>query len=171
MGNRPTEGTRRPERPRDPPHLERSRSSAKGIFAQARRDAGPPERGATEREDLHVIARFFEGADLGFDEMKKHVVRPHEGVKIAGYVGCQTNRPFGVDGESFENPQYLDKMVEMVGAESIPEYDMKVTCCGGALAFSEPEKAQAQIKDIVESAYDHGAEMIVTPCPLSPCEK
>jgi heterodisulfide reductase subunit B len=104
--------------------------------------------------------------DLGFDEMKKHVVRPLEGVKIAGYVGCQTNRPFGVSGESFENPQYLDKMVEMVGAEAIPEYEQKVTCCGGALAFSEPEKAQAQIKDIVESAYDHGAEMIVTPCPL-----
>ena len=34
------------------------------------------------------------------------------------------------------------------------------------LAFSEPEKSQKQIKDIVESAYDHGAEMIVTPCPL-----
>jgi len=41
-----------------------------------------------------------------------------------------------------------------------------VTCCGGALAFSEPEKAQKQIRDIVESAYDNGAEMIVTPCQL-----
>jgi heterodisulfide reductase subunit B2 len=41
-----------------------------------------------------------------------------------------------------------------------------VTCCGGALAFSEPEKSQKQIRDIVESAYDHGAEMIVTPCQL-----
>jgi len=39
-------------------------------------------------------------------------------------------------------------------------------CCGGALAFSEPEKSQKQIKAIVESAYDHGADMIVTPCPL-----
>jgi len=112
----------------------------------------------------HMVEVLIE--DIGFDEMKKHVVRPLEGVKIAGYVGCQTNRPFGVDGESFENPQYLDKMVEMVGAEPIPEYEQKVTCCGGALAFSEPENAQAQIKDIVESAYDHGAEMIVTPCPL-----
>lgn len=37
---------------------------------------------------------------------------------------------------------------------------------GGALAFSEPEKSQSQIKDIVESAYDHGADMIGTPCPL-----
>jgi heterodisulfide reductase subunit B len=35
-----------------------------------------------------------------------------------------------------------------------------------ALAFSEPEKSQKQIRDIVESAYDHGADMIVTPCQL-----
>ena len=41
---------------------------------------------------------------------------------------------------------------------------MSSTWCG-ALAFSEPEKSQAQIKKIIESAYDHGADMIVTPCP------
>lgn len=45
-------------------------------------------------------------------------------------------------------------------------YDKKVSCCGGALAFSEPEKSQALIKDIIESAYDGGADMIVTPCPV-----
>ncbi len=43
---------------------------------------------------------------------------------------------------------------------------LKVTCCGGVLAFSEPEKSQKQIRDIVEAAYDVGADMIVTPCPL-----
>ena len=89
-----------------------------------------------------------------------------EGIKFAGYVGCQTNRPFGIDGESFENPMYLDKMIETFGGEALTTYDQKVACCGGALAFSEPEKSQKQIRDIVESAYDHGAEMIVTPCPL-----
>jgi heterodisulfide reductase subunit B len=94
------------------------------------------------------------------------VVKPLDGIKFAGYVGCQTNRPFGIAGESFENPMYLDKMVETVGGEALTKYDQKVTCCGGALAFSEPEKSQKQIRDIVESAYDHGAEMIVTPCPL-----
>jgi heterodisulfide reductase subunit B len=57
-------------------------------------------------------------------------------------------------------------MIEMTGAEPIPEYEQKVTCCGGALAFSEPDKSQKQIRDIVESAYDHGADMIVTPCQL-----
>jgi heterodisulfide reductase subunit B len=103
--------------------------------------------------------------DIGFEEMAKPVINPLEGLKIAGYVGCQTNRPFGIAGESFENPQYLDKMVETVGAEAVA-YDQKITCCGGALAFSEPDKSQKQIRDIVESAYDHGADMIVTPCQL-----
>ena len=112
----------------------------------------------------HMIEVLIE--DFGYAELAKPVVKPLVGIKFAGYVGCQTNRPFGIAGESFENPQYLDKLVETVGGEPLPDYDQKVTCCGGALAFSEPEKSQRQIKDIVESAYDHGADMIVTPCPL-----
>jgi len=104
--------------------------------------------------------------DFGFDELGKHVKKPLEGIKIAGYVGCQTNRPFGIDGESFENPQYLDKIIDAMGAESIPTYEKKVQCCGGALAFSEPEKSQNMIKGIIEAAYDNGADMIATPCPV-----
>jgi len=114
-------------------------------------------------EIKHMVEVLIE--DLGYDELKKPVKKPLEGMKFAGYVGCQTNRPFGIHGESFENPVYLDKLIETVGGEAVP-YDQKVTCCGGALAFSEPDKAQAQIKDIIESAYDNGAEMLVTPCPL-----
>lgn len=129
---------------------------------EALKEAGLQYKG--ESNIRHMVEVLIE--DFGYEELGKPVVRPLEGLKIAGYVGCQTNRPFGINGESFENPVYLDKLVEMVGAESVPDYDQKVTCCGGALAFSEPAKAQAQIKDIIESAYDHGAEMIVTPCPL-----
>ena len=112
----------------------------------------------------HMVEVLIE--DFGYDELKQPVVKPLEGIKFAGYVGCQTNRPFGINGESFENPVYLDRLVETVGGEAVTDYDQKVTCCGGALAFSEPDKSQKQIRDIVESAYDHGAEMIVTPCPL-----
>lgn len=112
----------------------------------------------------HMVEVLIE--DLGYEELARPVVKPLEGLKIAGYVGCQTNRPFGIAGESFENPMYLDKLVETLGAQSLPKYEQKVTCCGGALAFSEPDKSQKQIRDIVEAAYDHGADLIVTPCPL-----
>jgi heterodisulfide reductase subunit B len=104
--------------------------------------------------------------DVGYDAIKAKVKKPLEGMKIAGYVGCQTNRPFGIAGESFENPVYLDKLVDTLGADSIPTYEKKVQCCGGALAFSEPAKSQEMIKGIIEAAYDHGADMIVTPCPV-----
>ncbi len=104
--------------------------------------------------------------DIGIDSIREGVKKPLEGIKIAGYVGCQTNRPFGIAGESFENPMYLDNLIDAVGAESIPTYEKKVQCCGGALAFSEPDKSQEMIKGIIEAAYDNEADMIATPCPL-----
>ncbi|KPJ90623.1 MAG: heterodisulfide reductase, partial [Gammaproteobacteria bacterium SG8_11] len=112
----------------------------------------------------HMVEVLIE--DFGYDELGSHVKKPLEGIKIAGYVGCQTNRPFGIDGESYENPMYLDKLVDTLGGESLPKYEKKVQCCGGALMFSEPEKSQDMVKGIIEAAYDHGADMIVTPCPL-----
>jgi heterodisulfide reductase subunit B len=129
---------------------------------EALKEAGLQYQGKTNIK--HMVEVLIE--DFGYEALGKPVVKPLDGIKFAGYVGCQTNRPFGIAGESFENPKYLDKLVETVGGEAIAEYDQKVTCCGGALAFSEPEKSQKQIRDIVESAYDHGADMIVTPCPL-----
>ncbi|OGT91629.1 MAG: heterodisulfide reductase [Gammaproteobacteria bacterium RIFOXYA12_FULL_61_12] len=104
--------------------------------------------------------------DIGYAEIGAKVKKPLEGLKIAGYVGCQTNRPFGIAGESYENPLYLDRLIDTLGAQSIPTYEKKVQCCGGALAFSEPAKSQEMIKGIIEAAYDHGADMIATPCPL-----
>ena len=112
----------------------------------------------------HMVEVLIE--DFGYDELGKHVTNPLEGLRVAGYVGCQTNRPFGIDGESFENPMYLDKLVETLGAEPIKTYEKKVQCCGGALAFSEPEKSQAMIKGIIEAAYDNKADIIATPCPV-----
>lgn len=117
-----------------------------------------------KQEVRHMVEVLIE--DFGYEELGEHVEKPLEGLKVAGYVGCQTNRPFGIDGESYENPMYLDKLVETMGAEPLTKYEKKVQCCGGALAFSELEKSQAMIKEIIESAYDHDADIIATPCPV-----
>ena len=58
--------------------------------------------------------------DIGYDAIGEKVKKPLEGIKIAGYVGCQTNRPFGIAGESYENPKYLDKLVDTLGGELHP---------------------------------------------------
>jgi len=137
----------------------------KGLMAEANQALA--ESGLELKNETpikHMVEVLIE--DIGYEEMGKKVKKPLEGIKIAGYVGCQTNRPFGIAGESFENPVYLDKMIDTLGAESIPSYEKKVQCCGGALAFSEPEKSQEMVKGIIEAAYDHGADMIATPCPV-----
>ncbi len=135
-----------------------------GDAMEVLKEAGLDVHFKNEANVRHMVEALIE--DVGYEAIARPVVKPLEGIKFAGYVGCQTNRPFGIDGESFENPMYLDKLVETVGGEPITDYQQKVTCCGGALAFSEPDKSYAQIKDIVESACDQGAEMIVTPCPV-----
>ena len=50
----------------------------------------------------HMVEVLIE--DIGYEKMAEKVVKPLEGLKIAGYVGCQTNRPFGIEGESLKTP-------------------------------------------------------------------
>jgi heterodisulfide reductase subunit B2 len=76
-----------------------------GLMAEtneALKEAGLNLKGTVKAR--HMVEILIE--DIGFEGMKAPVVKPLEGMKIAGYVGCQTNRPFGIDGESFENPMY-----------------------------------------------------------------
>lgn len=111
----------------------------------------------------HLVEVLIE--DIGWDVLKSKVTKPLKGLRVAGYVGCQTNRPFRVAGDNFENPQYLDKMIEATGATAVP-FTKKVACCGGALMFSEMDKSCALVRDILQDAVDNGADAIVTPCPV-----
>jgi heterodisulfide reductase subunit B len=83
--------------------------------------------------------------------------------RLTEYCGLAPITPFRIAGESYENPKYLDKLVESLGGDSIPDYEKKVQCRGEALAFLEPEKPQEMVNGIIEAAYDHGADMIATP--------
>lgn len=111
----------------------------------------------------HLVEVLIE--DVGWEVLKSKVTKPLKDLKVAGYVGCQTNRPFGVVGDSFEDPHYLDKMIEATGATAVP-FSKKVACCGGALMFTEVEKSCALVRDILQAATDSGADVIVTPCPV-----
>ena len=104
--------------------------------------------------------------DVGYEEIGRHVRRPLQGLKVAGYVGCQSSRPVGVAGDSTENPTHLDRLVEALGGEPVPSYEKKVQCCGGALALSEPARSEGLLRGILEAARDHEVDLVVTPCPL-----
>jgi len=108
--------------------------------------------------------------DVGLDKVKERVTNPLTGLKVAGYVGCQTVRPFaGTDGggayDTYEDPDFLDDFAEACGAEAV-EFDPKTSCCGGSVAVMSPDRTLHLIKTILEAADEAGADVISTPCPL-----
>ncbi len=108
--------------------------------------------------------------EVGIDKIREKVTKPLEGLKVAGYVGCQTVRPFantesGGAYDTYDDPEFLDQFTQAVGAEAV-DYDVKTSCCGGSVAVISPEKTLHLIKEILQAAVDAGADVISTPCPL-----
>ena len=108
--------------------------------------------------------------DVGIDKIKEQVSRPLTGLKVAGYVGCQTVRPFaatdrGGNSDTYDDPEFLDNVIEATGAEAV-DFDAKTACCGGAVSLMSPEKTLGLIKQILDEAKDKDADCIATPCPL-----
>jgi heterodisulfide reductase subunit B len=102
--------------------------------------------------------------DVGPDKIKATVVKPLNGLKIAGYVGCQSVRPYG-EYDSVEKPKVQDFLLEALGAEPVP-FPKKMRCCGSGIFMSEMDHCIGLVGDILEDATSHGAEMISTVCPM-----
>ncbi len=108
---------------------------------------------------LYLILR-----DYGLDTLKKRVVRPLTGMKIASYYGCMLTRP--VDKfDSAERPTGLDRLVRALGAEPV-DYNYKAKCCGGALALSHGGTTARMASDVLTSAKARGAEAVTLACPM-----
>ena len=108
--------------------------------------------------------------DVGIDKVKERVTNPLTGLKVAGYVGCQTVRPFantqgGGDYDTYDDPEFLDNFAAACGAEPVP-FDVKTSCCGGSVSVMSPDKTLHLIKKILDAAAEAGADVIATPCPL-----
>ena len=108
--------------------------------------------------------------DVGMDKIKERVTTPLTGLKVAGYVGCQTVRPFaqtqaGGEYDTYDDPSFLDDFTEACGATAVP-FQHKTACCGGSVAVMSPDRTLHLIKNILEDAKAAGADVISTPCPL-----
>ena len=122
-------------------------------------------------DDLHVRhACEVIVSDVGVDKIEERVTNPLDGLKVAGYVGCQTVRPFantdaGGNYDTYDEPEFLDNFTRAVGAEAV-DFDPKTSCCGGAISVIKPEKTLHLIKKILDAAVEAEADVIATPCPL-----
>jgi len=114
------------------------------------------------RHPLDVIVN-----DYDLENVKKKVVRPLTGLKVAPYYGClMLKPPTFCKFDNPENPQTLDKLAAAVGAEVVQWHQWKTRCCGGALQMIKEEAMMELTRRILVKAKEYEADCIVTACPF-----
>lgn len=143
------------------------------------------EDGCPYNGDAEVV-HFLEALrdDIGFDAIKSKVKNPVQ-KKIAAYYGCLLLRPSKVmKFDDAENPTIMEKFIEAVGGEAV-KYSMRNECCGsyaeledeicnsdrqtGGELVTNPDRqfgTFSKSEKIIKDAISHGAEIIITCCPL-----
>lgn len=117
-----------------------------------------------ETEVLHYLEML---RDLvGFDKIKEAVKNPLTGKKIAAYYGCLLLRPNKVMAfDDPENPSIIEDFIRAIGAEPVI-YPERNECCGAYIALEDAATAKKRSNAVSNSAASHGADIIVTACPL-----
>lgn len=110
----------------------------------------------------HILDVLYH--DVGPDNIANKVTKPLQAMKVAGYVGCQTVRPFG-EYDSAERPVVMDQLIEALGADAV-DFPRRMRCCGSGIFLTEMEFCSTLVKDILNDAADREADLIVTACPM-----
>ncbi|MCL2603720.1 MAG: heterodisulfide reductase-related iron-sulfur binding cluster [Defluviitaleaceae bacterium] len=103
---------------------------------------------------------------VGFDTIKERITNPQKGRRIGAYYGCLLLRPGEViQFDDAENPRILEDFIRALGAKAV-SYPMRNECCGGYRALEDGDKTKALTEKVIASAVSHGAQALVTACPL-----
>lgn len=99
------------------------------------------------------------------EELKNKLVKPLEGLKVACYYGCLTQRPAEICFEDHENPSSMDNLMKNIGAIPV-NWSYKSECCGASLSLTATGTVKKMTGRILDMANEAGAQAVVTACPL-----
>ncbi len=104
--------------------------------------------------------------DDSLKDLAPKVVKPLTGLKAVGYYGCMVARPPAVtDKQDAENPQNLERLLKVLGAEPL-DWSFKTDCCGAGLAVARPDIIDTLAQRLYERALRAGADCLVVSCQM-----
>lgn len=123
---------------------------------------GQPYDGSVPvRHFVEILAK-----DFGLAKLRKKIINPLKGLKVASYYGCYLVRPQEVTGfDDPENPTILESLIDVMGGTNV-EWSGKVDCCGGMQNLTRMEITVRRSAAVIEMAQAAGAECIVVACPM-----
>jgi heterodisulfide reductase subunit B len=100
------------------------------------------------------------------DRIQGMIKKPLTGLKMVSYYGCLLVRPPKVTGaKKYENPEEMDRLLDLLGAEAIP-WSYKTDCCGGSLVLTRTDIVRRLTRKLFDKALEAGAEAVAVACPL-----
>ncbi|MFN3346886.1 MAG: CoB--CoM heterodisulfide reductase iron-sulfur subunit B family protein [Candidatus Bipolaricaulaceae bacterium] len=111
---------------------------------------------------LHLVQLL---SQIGQERLAQAAKNGLFGLKIGAYYGCTLLRPKQVAVDHPEKPEVMERVLAALGAEPVlfPE---RMECCGAYLTVTKPEAVRLRVGAILLSAAQHGADLLVTACPL-----
>jgi len=111
------------------------------------------------------VKHFAEVLYENLDKVKKNIVKPLNGFKIAVHYGCHYLRPSEIiKWDDPFDPFTIDEIISVLGAESVP-YDLKLECCGNPVDKTDKELSLLLIDNKLKAIQKSGANCITLVCP------
>ncbi|MEM1507945.1 MAG: CoB--CoM heterodisulfide reductase iron-sulfur subunit B family protein [Candidatus Bathyarchaeia archaeon] len=111
----------------------------------------------------HISQALIE--DIGLANIKKAIVRPLKGLKVAEHSGCHLSRPKKyIEFEDPENPKALKMLIEATGAKCV-EYKGETECCGSTIAAIDDKVSLSLVREKLLNVKEAGADALITVCP------
>ncbi len=105
-------------------------------------------------------------SEEGMALLKSKIKRPLEGLKTAAFYGCYVLRPSELsEYDDPDNPTGLEDIFEALGATPI-YYPSRLKCCGFPIIMMNKQASHDMAGNALIDAAEHGADCIVTGCPL-----
>jgi heterodisulfide reductase subunit B len=114
--------------------------------------------------DVVHLLEFLKDS-ITFDAVRKKVVKPLDGLKVASYYGCYLVRPKDIGFDNPENPLIMDALIEALGGIPV-DFPFKTECCGAYQTVNKPSVVAERTHQILTSITDLGADVVAVSCPL-----
>jgi heterodisulfide reductase subunit B len=104
---------------------------------------------------------------VGVDKLHGLITKKLAGFRFAPHYGCHYLKPSEIFNhvEDPENPQSLDELIALTGAESVA-YEDKLLCCGGAVLSMDEKVALGLSRRKLANLKTANVDALVLVCPF-----
>jgi len=105
--------------------------------------------------------------EIGPEKIERHFTKDLKGMRIASHYGCHYLKPSEIydNFDNAENPETVDVLVALTGAETV-DYMDKMRCCGGPILPVDEKTALSVAKEKLDDIARAGADAMCLVCPF-----